>query len=216
MTMSAITVTEVSKRYGDVVALDSVSLSVPYGSVHALLGPNGSGKSTLLRLIAGLEHPTAGQIDCHGLDIGISFQQPRWFPALTVDENIDIFASMASTAPTPAKIDSICETIRLSPVRHRRAADLSGGFAKKLDLVLSVLKAPDILLLDEPLADVDETSRHHIRSFIDGYRSEDRAVLMATHDREGFAPVVDHATVLLDGQVVDAGEPETVGVGQPD
>lgn len=208
--MAEIAIADLAKRYGGVWALEGVSIDIPLGTVHGLIGPNGSGKTTLLRLLAGLERPTTGTIDRPTGPVGVSFQHPRFYPALTADENIAVFADLADEPPGADWIDELCDAIRLTPVRHRRAADLSGGFAKKLDLALAVLKRPPILLLDEPVGDVDDYSRTDIRAFLDAYRAEDRAIVLSTHDVEGFTPILDRVTKLVNGRVVDEGPPDEV------
>lgn len=209
--MSAITLSGVSKRYGSVVALEDVTLEIDTGTVHALVGPNGSGKTTLLRLIAGIERPTTGRIDRGPGTIGVSFQQPRVYPELTVDENIDVFAGLAATTPSSDWIDTVCDEIRLTPARHRRAGDLSGGFAKKLDLALALLKQPDILLLDEPVADIDDSSRADIQAFIGDYKRDDRTILLSTHDVDGFKPILDRTTRIVDGHLRADEPPGSIG-----
>lgn len=206
--MVSIEIDSVTKRYRRVTALEEISIAIEGGMVHGLLGPNGSGKTTLIRLIAGLERPTEGQIDSSTDDIGVCFQQPCFFPSLTVDENISIFADLADEPVEDNWIDELCENIRLSPVRHRTADQLSGGFAKKLDLVLALLKKPAILLLDEPVADIDDESRSDIRSFIEMYQDEDRIVLLSTHDIEGFSPILDQITYIMDGRKRFTGGPD--------
>lgn len=208
MTMVEIIIDGVTKRYGRVAALEDVSVAVRSGSIHALVGPNGSGKTTLIRLLAGIDRPTSGCIEHDSVAVGVSFQHPRVFPSLTVDENLDVFASMADHRPTPAWIDEVCDSIRLTPVRHRRAGDLSGGFAKKLDIALAVLKRPDLLLMDEPLADVDAQSRTDISSFIGDFRRDNRTIIISTHAYEMFEPILDRVTLLVDGRVRADGTPE--------
>jgi ABC-2 type transport system ATP-binding protein len=195
-----VTVDRVSKRYGTVCALDDVSLSLDPGTVHALAGPNGSGKTTLLRIVAGLTRPTEGAVRVPDARLGYAFQRPNVYPDLTVAENVDVFGRMADARP--AWRETVVERLRLDAVAHRPAADLSDGFAKKLDLALALLKEPDLLLLDEPLADIDDATERRLLALLADYRSADRLVLLSSHNLGAVADLLDRLTVLVDGRVV--------------
>jgi ABC-2 type transport system ATP-binding protein len=197
---SPVTVAGVTKRYGGVRALDDVSLALEPGTVHALAGPNGSGKTTLLRVVAGLTRPTAGEVTVPEARVGYAFQRPNVYPDLTVAENLDVFARMADARPSWR--ESVVERLRLHAVVHRRAGDLSDGFAKKLDLALALLKEPDVLLLDEPLADVDDATELRLLSLLDDYRSPGRVVVLSSHNLGAVGDLLDRLTVLVDGRTV--------------
>lgn len=197
--MHPIRVSGLTKRYGPVVALDDVSLTLDPGTVHALAGPNGSGKTTLLRAVAGLTAPTAGDVRVPACDLGYAFQRPNLYPDLTVRENLAVFARMAGTRR--AWRDRLVERLRLDPVLHRRAAALSDGFAKKVDLALALLKEPSVLLLDEPLADVDDAAERNLLDLLSDYAGPDRLVVVSSHNLGAVGPLLDRLTVLIDGTV---------------
>ena len=190
-----------SKRYGDVTALSAVSVTVAPGRFHGLVGPNGSGKTTLFHLLSGLARPTDGRVDRPDAAVGVGFQRPRFYPDLTVRENLSVFRSFAADPPPADWTDRLLEALRLDPAAHRKAGDLSGGFRTKLDLALAMIKRPRYLLLDEPLTDVDDFSRRRIVAFLADYSGEKRSVVVSTHNVEAFADAFDRLTVLADGTV---------------
>ena len=191
-----------TKRYGDVTALSGVDLVVERGQVHGLVGPNGSGKTTLFHLLSGLARPSEGSVGRpDGADVGVGFQQPRFYPDLTVRENLSVFRSFADDPPPEDWTDTLLESLRLEPAAHRPGRDLSGGFRTKLDLALAMLKRPDFLLLDEPLSDVDDHSRERIVAFLGEYCTDDRSIVVSTHNVADFDGILDRVTVLVDGEI---------------
>ena len=198
---AAFAVEAASKRYGDVTALSAVSVTVAPGQFHGLVGPNGSGKTTLFHLLSGLARPTDGRIDRPDAAVGVGFQRPRFYPDLTVRENLSVFRSFAADPPPTDWTETLLEALRLGPAAHRKAGDLSGGFRTKLDLALAMIKRPRYLLLDEPLTDVDDFSRRRIVAFLADYPGEKRSVVVSTHNVEAFADAFDRLTVLADGTV---------------
>jgi ABC-2 type transport system ATP-binding protein len=191
----------VEKRYGDVVALDGVDLDVRAGEFHCLVGPNGSGKSTLLRIVLGLLQPSAGTVDLPDGGVGCGFQRGNFYRGLTVAENLDVFGALMG-ADDAAWRAEVVETLRLHRVRDRVAGDLSGGFAKKLDLALAMLDRPDVLFLDEPFGDLDDVSKERLLEFLAAYSEAGNAVVVSTHHLGDFEPLVDRLTILHDGTVI--------------
>lgn len=200
---------DVTKRYGGVTALESVSLSVRPGTVHGLVGPNGAGKTTTLALLSGLARPTSGRVARSTDAVGYGFQEPRFYPELTPRENLAVFRGLASDPPPRNWIDRLVTGLGIEPAVHRRAGDLSGGFRTRLDLALALVGRPRLLLLDEPLADVDDVSADRIVSFLEEYLAADdeRAIVVSTHDVAAFADHFDHLTVVVDGAVRYDGPP---------
>lgn len=191
----------VTKTYGDVVAVDDVSLEVGDGQFHCLLGPNGSGKTTLIRLVLGLDQPSAGRIDRGDAVIGCGFQQPSFYPDLTVSENLSVFGTMLGV-DDPEWRGTLTDELRLERALNRRAGDLSGGFARKLDLALALLKRPDVLVLDEPLGALDDVSKERLLGFLGRYRDAGNTILVSTHHVTDFEPYLDRVTIMHDGDVV--------------
>jgi len=200
--VSDLAVRDVRKEYGQITALDGVSLAFEPGEVHCVAGPNGSGKSTLFRLLLGLAAPTSGTIERPDRNVvGAGFQEPAFYDSLTVEENVDVFAAL-SGAPEDEWIEAVIGTFELPTVRHRQAGALSGGFAKQLDLALALLKRPEYLLLDEPLADLDDVAQTALRSFLGEYAAAGNAVVVSSHRIDEFAGAIDRLTVLYRGTVV--------------
>lgn len=191
----------VSKRYGTVQAVDDISLEIGGGQYHCLLGPNGSGKSTVLRLLLGLTRPTSGRVLSSSALVSCGFQQPNFYPGLSVRENIDVFSQLVGATDTDWQ-DRIVETLRLERALNRRAGDLSGGFGRKLDLALALLKKPEFLLLDEPLGALDDVSKVRLLQFLHEYTDQGNTVLFATHQVTEFENDIDRVTVMHRGTVL--------------
>ncbi|MFB6146962.1 MAG: ATP-binding cassette domain-containing protein [Halobacteriaceae archaeon] len=200
------------KRFGPVVALDGVDLAFEPGGLYCLAGPNGSGKTTFLQLVAGLTRPTDGDLQVPDVTVGYAFQQPRIYPDLTVAQNLEVFTDLLDA--DPAWGNRLIDALRLRPALHRRGRALSDGFGKKLDLALGLLAEPQVLLLDEPLADLDEASERQLLSLLESYADGDRVVIVSTHNIAPFGAHVDRLTILLDGRVVrDRPTPDLDGAG---
>jgi ABC-2 type transport system ATP-binding protein len=199
--MPEIELVDVRKRYGDVVALDGVDLTLRDDEVHALVGPNGSGKTSLLRVILGLTPPSGGTVRVPDqLTVGCAFQTPSFYPALTVAENLDVFGAFVDADAD--WLAAVTDRLGLDVVRGRVAGDLSGGYARKLDLALAVARAPDLLLLDEPLGALDDVTKRDLVVFLATYRESGHGVVVSTHDLAAFDDVVDRVTVLANGDRV--------------
>lgn len=188
-------VRNVRKTYGDIVALRDVTLTVDPGTIHCLAGPNGSGKTTLLRIVLGLTRPSGGAVAVPDGTVGAGFQDPSMFADLSVAENLDTFGAMGAAGPDWREV--VVDVLGLADVTGRVVSDLSTGYRKKLDLALGFLARPDYLLLDEPLADLDDNSRERVVELVEAYPE---TVLVSTHHLSAFADC-DRLTVLRDGEV---------------
>lgn len=209
---ASITIDSVTKTYGQVVAVDGVSLHVGGGQYHCLLGPNGSGKSTLMELVLGLTRPSAGRIDRPEGEIGCGFQEPEFYPGLSVRENIRVFARLVGATDWEWNRTVVSE-LRLGRALDRQAGDLSGGFARRLDLALALVKKPAVLLLDEPLGALDDVSKAQLLELLNRYAGE-HTVLVSTHEVSEFAPDVDRITVLHRGELVLDREVAAIDLGE--
>jgi ABC-2 type transport system ATP-binding protein len=206
---------EIRKVYDDVTAVDGVTLSIGGGQFHCLLGPNGSGKSTLFRLLLGLTRPSGGSVSVPRERVGCGFQSPNFYPDLTVAENIDVFARMLGGVDDEWH-ETLVTELRLERALKRTAADLSGGFARKLDLALAMLDRPRYLLLDEPLGALDDVSKARLLAFLDDYTDSGNTVLVSTHHIEEFEQYVDRVTVMHRGRVVEDGPAAEMDLGEHD
>lgn len=199
--MATLALSDVTKRYGSVVALDECTLEIDAAGFHCLLGPNGSGKTTLLRILLGLERPTSGSVVRDDVTVGSGFQRPSFYPSLSVRENLAVFRRFHGGVDDEWR-ERLLDGIRLRPALDRRAGALSGGFARKLDLALALQRRPEVALLDEPLGALDDVSRDRLLEFLRTYADEGYTVVVSTHRITSFEPYLDRLTVLHDGSVV--------------
>ncbi|MEO2241498.1 MAG: ABC transporter ATP-binding protein [Euryarchaeota archaeon] len=193
--------------------LRGVSLTVEPGEVRVILGPNGSGKSTLLRIVAGILRPDEGRILIDGEDVtdrppedrrvGYVPQRPTLFPHLTVRDNITY--ALRNGRGDPSRLDELIELLGLEEHLDRRPDELSGGYQSRVALARALFSDPRVLLLDEPLSDVDLTAK---RRLVDRFRRILRRsgapTLYVTHDPWEAERIGDSYTVLLDGRSADA------------
>jgi heme ABC exporter ATP-binding subunit CcmA len=202
-----------TKRFGDVLALDSVDLAVDAGETIALVGPNGSGKTTLLQLVAGTLEPDAGEVRVAAHDVVRERREARehtgavlggpggWYPRLSGRANLEFFATLEGLgAQSQVAIDSAIEAVGLSEAADRRVGGYSTGMRARLALARARLAGPDVLLLDEPTAALDARS---VREFQESMRADERrtAVLLATHDPEEAALLCDRVIALDAGRL---------------
>lgn len=195
---------DVSHRFGDLSALESVSLSLEPGTVTALVGPNGCGKTTLLRIVAGVLDQTAGRVDRPDIPrpVGYLPQRPDFRPAFTVRETLSFYASLL---PEAIDVTGALEDVGMLAVADRRVDGLSGGMRRLLGLAQATLGDPPLVLLDEPTGDLDPRMTEYMFDVImQGER--DAAVLLATHNLSG-ADDADRVVVMDRGRVVADGDP---------
>jgi ABC-2 type transport system ATP-binding protein len=190
----------VRKRYGTLVAVDGVDLTVEPGTLHCLVGPNGSGKTTVLRMLLGLTAPSAGEVTVPDVPLGTAFQRPSHYEDLTVAENLAVFGAL--TGSDPEWTETVLDRLGLDVVSDRIAGDLSGGYSRKLDLALALCKEPAYLLLDEPLGDLDDVTKRRLVAFLAEYRDAGHGVVVSTHNLEQFADHVDRLTLVHEGRVL--------------
>ena len=216
----SIVATSISKRFGDFVALDDVSLEVPTGSLTALLGPSGSGKSTLLRVIAGLERPDTGEIVIGGEDatelapqkrgVGFVFQHYAAFKHMTVRNNVAFGLKIRRrpTAEIRARVDQLLELVQLQQFGHRYPAQLSGGQRQRMALARALAVEPEVLLLDEPFGALDARVRAELREWLRRLHDEVHVTtVFVTHDQEEAMAVADQIAVMNKGRVEQVGGP---------
>ncbi len=215
-----ITVVEVTKNFGDFVALDDVSVAIPEGSLTALLGPSGSGKSTLLRVIAGLEEPDGGQVllgdddvthqPARARGIGMVFQHYAAFKHMTVWENV-AFGLKVRKRPKPEienRVHELLELVQLEGLAKRYPAQLSGGQRQRMALARALAVDPEVLLLDEPFGALDARVRKELRAWLRRLHDEVHVTtIIVTHDQEEAMEVAGQIVVINQGRVEQVGTP---------
>jgi ABC-2 type transport system ATP-binding protein len=217
--MKAIAFTDVSKSYGNVLAVDGLDLAVEAGQTVALLGPNGAGKSTSINMLLGLLRPTRGRIEILGRlpeeavargEIGAMTQSGELIPELTVGELVDFVRRLY---PSPLGLDEILRTADLTDLVRRRAAKLSGGQAQRVRFALAIAGAPKLLVLDEPTAAMDVESRLRFWAGMRDYAAGGRTVLFATHYLEEADEHSDRVIVISGGRIVADGTAAQIKAG---
>lgn len=217
----AIEVNNVSKRYGDFLALDGVSVKVPDGSLTALLGPSGGGKSTLLRVISGLETPDSGIVriageDVTGIapqkrDVGFVFQHYAAFKHLTVRDNIAFGLKIRKRpkAEIDRTIDELLTLVQLDGFAGRYPDQLSGGQRQRMALARALAVEPRVLLLDEPFGALDVKVRRDLRDWLLRLHDERPVTtIIVTHDREEAMELASQIVVINGGRVEQTGTPD--------
>jgi len=211
---------DVSKLFGNVRAVDGVSLGIPQGEFLTLLGPSGSGKTTTLNMIAGFEIPTSGDILLDGEDItsvppnrrgiGMVFQNYALFPHMTVQENIAFPLKMRKTNSRQIKrrADEVLELVKLPGLGKRYPHQLSGGQQQRVALARAIVFEPKILLMDEPLGALDKKLRDHMRLEIKHLQeSLNITVVYVTHDQEEALTMSDRIAIMNDGLIAQLEAP---------
>jgi sulfate transport system ATP-binding protein len=217
----SIEVSHVSKRFGDFVALDDVSVSIPTGQLTALLGPSGGGKSTLLRIIAGLDHADEGQISIEGADathlspqrrnVGFVFQHYAAFKHLTVRRNVAFGLEIRKRPKDEikARVDELLALVHLDQFGDRLPSQLSGGQRQRMALARALAVEPAVLLLDEPFGALDAKVRKELRDWLRRLHDEVHVTtVFVTHDQEEALEVADEIVVINEGRVEQIGSPD--------
>lgn len=219
MTGPAIELKSISKRYGNVAAADDINISIDQTEFFALLGPSGSGKTTMLRMIAGLEKPTSGRIFVAGKDItdappyhrgiGMVFQDFLLFPHKTVAENITFPLKMqgASKAVTAENLQWVVSLVRLNGLEARYPHQLSGGQKQRVALARGLVSRPSLLLLDEPLANLDRELRKEMEVEIRRFQIELAIPFVyVTHNQEEALTMSDRMAIMRLGRMEQVGD----------
>jgi len=218
--MSFLRLENLVKRFGDFTAVENVSLSIEKGEFVSLLGPSGCGKTTTLQMIAGFVEPTAGRIVIDGRDItrvkpnrrglGIVFQSYALFPHMTVADNVSFGLEMRGIggAERTRRVRDALDLVHLGPFAHRFPKELSGGQRQRVALARALVIRPNVLLLDEPLSNLDAKLREDMQMEL---RSIQRTVgtttILVTHDQSEALAMSDRIAVMNGGRLVQVGRP---------
>jgi ABC-2 type transport system ATP-binding protein len=219
VSMSAIQISDLTRRYGDFVAVDSFSMNVEPGECLAILGPNGAGKTTVVEILEGYRHRDAGEVAVLGIDpahptrawrqrIGIVLQSANDLDDLTVREAISHFARYYSS---PRGVNETIELVGLGEKADARAANLSGGQRRRLDVALGVIGRPELLFLDEPTTGFDPEARHVFWGLIEKLKQEGVTILLTTHYLEEADALASRVVVVNRGKKVADTTPADLG-----
>jgi len=217
----SIEITGVGKRFGDFVALEDVSLSIPTGQLTALLGPSGGGKSTLLRIIAGLEQADDGRVEIEDMDathlppqkrnVGFVFQHYAAFKHLSVFRNVAFGLEIRKRpkAEIRERVQELLELVHLEQFADRLPSQLSGGQRQRMALARALAVEPKVLLLDEPFGALDAKVRKELRDWLRRLHDEVHVTtVFVTHDQEEALEVADEIVVINDGRIEQIGTPD--------
>ncbi len=216
----AIRLANISRHFGEVVAVDNVSLDILDGEFFTLLGPSGSGKTTCLRLIAGFDHPTSGHVLLHGQDVtrlppyerevNTVFQDYALFPHMTVGENIayGLMIRQVTKQERASQVMEMLELVRMPGLEGRRPSQLSGGQRQRVALARALILRPRVLLLDEPLGALDLKLRQQMQVELKAIQEQvGITFIYVTHDQEEALTMSDRIAVFNFGRVVQIGSP---------
>ncbi|MBL9121564.1 MAG: ABC transporter ATP-binding protein [Phycisphaerae bacterium] len=207
--------TNLAKRFGDVVAVDGLSLDVRRGEVFGLLGPNGAGKSTTISMAMGLVHPDTGSVELEGLGaptdaevrrhLGLAPQTLALYDDLTAEENLAFFAKLYRLDRVRERVASVLELVGLSQRGKHRVKGFSGGMQRRLNLAVALIHDPPLLMLDEPTAGVDPQSRNNIIELVRSLASQGRTIVYTTHYMEEASKLCDRVGIIDHGKLLDVG-----------
>jgi ABC-2 type transport system ATP-binding protein len=214
-----IQVEHLTKRFGEIVAVDDLSFTVLPGTATALLGGNGAGKTTTLAMLLGLLLPTSGRVTVLGEDIArhrrrvlprMNFSSPyvEMPRRLTVEENLMVYAHLYGVPRARTRVRTLAEELDMGTLLHRKTATLSAGQRSRLAIAKSLLNEPDLLLLDEPTASLDPDTADRIRVYLQAYQQRSGAsILLASHNMVEVERLCHSVLMMRGGRLVDSGSP---------
>jgi spermidine/putrescine transport system ATP-binding protein len=222
-TAAAVELIDVTKRFGEVTAVDGMNLRIDDGQFYSFLGPSGCGKTTTLRMIAGFEQPTAGEILLEGRpvqgvppyrrNVNTVFQHYALFPHMSVAENVGYGLRQRNVgkAEQTRRVGEALELIRLEGYARRRTWELSGGQQQRVALARALINRPAVLLLDEPLGALDRKLRHEMQIELKAIQHEvEITFVYVTHDQEEALTMSDIIVVMRDGRIQQQGRPDAL------
>jgi ABC-2 type transport system ATP-binding protein len=206
----AIQVEGLTKRYGDLIAVNDVSFTVNRGEIFAFLGPNGAGKTTTVEMLECLRKPTGGKAYVLGYDIskdkesikkrtGVLPQDFATYERLTVKETVQYFAGMFNSQPD---VDGLIKLVDLEDKKNVQFKHLSGGLRQRLGIAVALVNDPELLFLDEPTAGLDPKARHTVWHLIDEFHKQGKTVFLTTHYMEEAEVLADRVGIIYNGKIV--------------
>jgi len=212
----AIEVENLTKRYGDLLAVNDISFTVKIGEVFALLGPNGAGKTTAVEIIDTIRTPTSGKVSLLGMDvtikkhdivrrIGVLPQDFSSFDRITVRETLQYYARLYRGGSTD--IDRLIELVNLKDKSKEQYKNLSGGLRQRLGIALALVHDPEVVFLDEPTTGLDPRARREVWDVLQGLKQEGKTVLLTTHYMEEAELLADTVAIISRGKIIAMGSP---------
>ena len=215
---AAIEVHELTKRYGELVAVNGISFSVNRGEIFAFLGPNGAGKTTTVEILECLRKPTSGKAYVLGFDIekkqreikkrtGVLPQDFYTYERLTVKETIQYYAGMFDAHPD---VDELIRLVDLEDKKNVLFRNLSGGLKQRLGIAVALVNDPEMIFLDEPTSGLDPKARHGVWHLIDGLHKKGKTVFLTTHYMEEAEILADRVGIIHNGGIIALDSPESL------
>ncbi len=213
--MNAIETKELTKKYKNKLAVNSINLAIKEGELFALLGTNGAGKTTTIKMLSGLILPTKGKITINGMDmhndtykikeiLNVSPQETAIAPNLSVKENLEFMAGVYQIKDKEKKISELVKLFKLEDVLNKRAKTLSGGWQRKVSIAISLINDPKILFLDEPTLGLDVIARKELWKVINSLKGK-ITIILTTHYMEEAESLSDRIGIMANGDLVDIG-----------
>jgi ABC-2 type transport system ATP-binding protein len=212
-----------TRRFGEFVAVDAISLSIPNGAILALLGPNGAGKTTTVRMLAGLLAPTSGSAMVSGIDVasrpgdvrarsGLVTDTPGLYERMAPRPYLDFFGSLygLEERERAARIDELLAAFDLQAHGGEPIAGFSKGMKQKVALARALLHQPVALFLDEPTSGLDPQAAHAVRELIVRLKRSNRSIVLCTHDLDEAERLADQVAILQHGRVIACGSPDAL------
>ena len=221
---AAVRVVALTKRYGDLTAVDDLDLEVPEGSVFGLIGPNGAGKSTTFAILASILSPTSGTAEVAGFDPSSDPRSVRRhlgympdvlgvYDNLRVDEYLEFFAAAHELRRSswPGLIDGLLELVGLEVKREAMVESLSRGMKQRLALARALVHDPEVLVLDEPASGLDPRARVELRTLLGELKAMGKTVVISSHILTEMEEMCSHVAIMEGGRLLAAGEPGEIG-----
>jgi ABC-2 type transport system ATP-binding protein len=208
--VSIIKVQNLTKKFGDLAAVNNISFEVEQGEVFGMLGPNGAGKTTTLEIIEGIQEPTSGETFVLGLNsqkqinevkerIGVQLQASAYFDNLTLTEILDLFGSFYKKHTAPEKL---LESVGLTEKKKSLVKNLSGGQKQRFSIAASLVNDPEIVFLDEPTTGLDPQARRHLWEYIRQINQQGKTIVLTTHYMEEAQRLCDRVAIIDVGKIV--------------
>jgi ABC-2 type transport system ATP-binding protein len=212
---AAVVVTDLTKRYGTITAVDGVSLTIPRGQIFGLLGPNSAGKTTLIECVEGIRTADSGSVTVLGLRhrdaakeiktrTGVQLQRTGFYDLLTLRETLDLYASFY---PRPLDVGELMARLQIQDMARTRVKDLSGGILQRMSLGVALVNDPELIFLDEPTTGLDPLARRVIWEAVRSLAEEGRTVVLTTHYMDEAEQLCDRVAIMTAGQIRTQGSP---------